>query len=256
MSVSYHFQCLPILLAKDPIPPQHPLQHPASAWFFWNTAIWPGHCFLKPLDDSPLSTEWRLNSIGGWPRPFWIRDQLAFWCPPPATPSQLTTLWPQHWAVFCHHLLTYLKSVNHSHSLSPELFLFWLLWHHTLSWFSSNLPGCSFFILRMGFSFSTPLVSVRVPSWVHSLHVFLPVRASTTRLSSSTFMLCSPDLLSWPPTWALVFHILLKITQTQLSISKMELIFYPKLASPLCSESICGTTIIKARNTHSLHLTN
>ena len=232
------------------------MQHPASAWFFWNTPIWPGHSFLKPLDDSPLSTEWRLNSIGGWPRPFWMRDQLAFWCPPPATPSRLTTLWPQHWAVFCHDLLTYLKSVNHSHSLSPELFpLLASVAPHTLLIFFQS-PWLFLFHPSHGLLILHSLGSVRVPSWVHSLHVFVPVRASTIRLSSSTFMLCSPDLLSWPPTWALVSHILLKITQTQLSIFKMELIFHPKLASPLCTESICGTTIIKARNTHSLHLTN
>lgn len=129
----------------------------------------------------------------------------------------------------------------------------------TLSWFFSSLPSCSFFISLTGFSFSTPLVSVRVPSLVHSLfhcmsspewwHLLSGFQAPPTRCDPLIF---TPD--RWPGLWSHTSS--WRSHGHNLSMSKVELIFHPKLASPLCTETTGGTTITQARNVHSLHLRN
>lgn len=187
-----------------------------------------------------------------------MRDQLAFLGSPPATLPPPTTPWLQHWAILYHYFLTCLKSVNHSLSLSPELFpLLASVAPHCPDFFPVS-PAVPFSSL-MGFSFSTPLVSVRVPSLFHSLfhcmsspewwHLPSGFQAPPTRCDPLIF---TPDrrpgLWSHTSSWRSHGH--------NLSMSKVELIFHPKLASPLCTESTGGTTITQARNVHSLHLRN
>ena len=100
----------------------------------------------------------------------------------------------------------------------------------TLSWFSSSLPGCSFFIFLMGFSFSTPLVSVRVPFLVHSLfhcmsspewwHLPSGFQAPPTRCDPLIF---TPDRR--PELWSHTSSC--RSQGHNLSMSKVELIFHP-----------------------------
>lgn len=141
MSVSYHFQCLPILLTKDlgrqSLPPQ--------------------------------------------PKSHFIPLQLVL-------PS-----------------ITFLHSILHTASACGT----------TLPWFSSNLQALPFPFFLMGFSFSNPLVSGKVPSLIHSLFHFMSfprVMASTGRFSSSNYMLWLPDIHWWPLAWALVSNILMDST--------------------------------------------